>query len=134
MTKVFIETENGDAVNEDRLNDIRKYARKLWDTIDKGSAPPTWKQAPIQMKQMYHKLMVEKFSELKLCDNNWKADHLASTNYTSWHNYWVKRRLKEVQTKPLKRRKITSSVSRISASLFHCYSNLFLINIPSLDF
>ena len=52
MPKVFIETEHGNAVNEDWLNDITKYVCKLWDTINKGSAPPTWKQAPTQMKQM----------------------------------------------------------------------------------
>lgn len=119
--KVFVETEHGKAVNVNRLDDIRKYARKFWHTIDKGSAPPTWRQAPIEMKQMYYGLMIEKFPELKLCDNNWKADQIAATNYNSWHSYWVKRLVNEVQMKPSKRRKITSSVSRISGSLFHFY-------------
>jgi hypothetical protein len=119
--KVFVETEHGEAVGEDQLDDIRKYAHKFFDTIDKDKAPATWKQAPPDMKQTFHKLMVERFPELRLCEGGWKVDQMASNTYTSWHSYWVKRFANPAQTKPWKRRRTTSSVSRVSESLFRCY-------------
>ena len=124
--KFFVETEQGDLVNDDRLDEIRKHARKFWDEIDKASAPPTWKHAPTEMKQMYQRFMVDKFPELRLCDNSWKADQIAASNYGSWYNYWVKRRINDAQMKPAKRQKTTLSVSMISNAL----SLLFLISIP----
>lgn len=33
MAKFFVETEEGSIVNEDRLDDICKYARKIWETF-----------------------------------------------------------------------------------------------------
>lgn len=126
--KVFVETEHGDPVGENRLDHLRKYACKFFEDIDKSKAPPTWKQAPTEMRQTLHKLMVDRFPELKLCDSDWKVDQIVSSTYTSWHTYWVKR-VESAQQKPRKRQKTTSLVSRASESLFCCY--LFQ---PLLDF
>jgi hypothetical protein len=116
--RVFVETENGDPVGEDRLESLRKYARNLFQTIDKSTAPPTWKQAPTAMRQGLHRLMIDKFPELRLCDSDWKVDQVVSGTYTSWHSYWVKRLGLAPKTQPQKRRKTTSSVSRVSKSIF----------------
>lgn len=32
--------------------------------------------------------MASRFSELQLCDLDWKAEQIATDNYPSWHNTW----------------------------------------------
>ena len=116
-SNVFFETQHGEPVNDDRVDDCRKYAREFFDSIDKSKIPPTWKQAPTEMRHMLHNFLVDVFPEFRLCHNNWKVDQIVSPTYTSWRNYWVKR----FEPPNLKRRtwkKTRSSVSRVSECSF----------------
>jgi len=122
-SKVFVETEDGEIVSGDRMADMCKYARILWDIFqDEGIAPPKWGEASAHLRQRYHRLMCDEFPELRFCDKNWKADYIATLNYPLWYRYWV------AQSLNIRKQKTKSrSVSRIF--VFHessssKYSNL----------
>ncbi len=111
--KIFVETEDGNIVSETRMDDIRKYARNLWEIfLDEGTAPPRWGEAKPHISQRFRRLMCAQFPELRFCDNNWKVDHIATLHYPSWYRYWVKMKSKKQKIR-------SRSVSR--TSLFYRY-------------
>jgi hypothetical protein len=118
--KIFVETEDGEIVSRKRMDDMRKYARSLWDTfLGEGIAPQKWGEATTLIRQRYHRLMCKEFGELRFCDKDWKADHIATLHYPSWYKYWV------TQGRDRKQKTRSRSVSRISVFHYH-------LNIPIL--
>ena len=114
--KVFIETEDGNVVSDSRMNDMRKYARSLWEIfLDEGAAPPTWGEAAPNISQRYRDLMCDEFPELRFCEKNWKADYIATIHYPSWHRYQVK------MNKSKKRKMRSRSVIRIHSFIVISY-------------
>jgi hypothetical protein len=117
VARFFIETEEGEIVDEDRFDKMRKYARKIWDLFEtEGSVPPSWGQAARQLKQRYHKLMRDNFPELKLCNDNWKADQIATSNYPSWYQYWVVRKSHNLDSENLLKRRVKKKLKSKSVS------------------
>jgi len=115
--KIFVETENGEIVSRKRMDDMRKYARGLWDTFqEEGIAPQKWGEATAHLRERYHRFMYEGFPELKLCDKDWKVDLIATLHYPSWYNYWV--------TKGHNRKQKTRSRSVRRISAFHYHLNI----------
>ena len=107
----FVQTEDGNYVSASQFDDIRKYARILWEIfLVEGVAPPKWTLAAPHTRRQYHQSMGAAFPEIKLCQNNWKADHFATLYYPGWYKYKVTSK---------RRQSIDPSVSRIS--LFHRY-------------
>jgi hypothetical protein len=51
--KTFVETEQGDPVDEEQWDEMCKYVHTIWDTfIADGSAPSSWGQA---VRKQYHR-------------------------------------------------------------------------------
>lgn len=74
-----------------RLRDLCSHARVIWTRFQQvGHAPSTWGRTDAETVQVYHRKMCTKFPELGLCENDWKADQLATENYPFWFSNHVK--------------------------------------------
>jgi hypothetical protein len=87
VTLKFIEDENGIIIDGFRATAMRRFARELWSSLNSvGKAPKTWGKVDAAVASQYRNEMERKFPELRLCDNSWKADFIATLNYPSWYN------------------------------------------------
>lgn len=87
----YIEDTEGTPIDGYRLRDIRSHARALWATFQSlGRLPPSWGKADAEIARTYRREMRLKFPEFALCENDWKADFLATENYPSWFSTHVK--------------------------------------------
>lgn len=87
VTLRFIENENGSIIDGFRATALRRFARELWAGLNSvGKAPKTWGKVDAAVATQYRNEMERRFSELRLCDNSWKVDLLATLNYPSWYN------------------------------------------------
>lgn len=85
----YVEFENGEIISGDRATEIRRFARSIWVLLGKKGTPPaSWGAADIETRKLYSQEMCSRFSELKLCDLDWKDEQIATDNYPSWHNTW----------------------------------------------
>jgi hypothetical protein len=82
VTMRFVEDENGNIVDGFRATAIRKFSREIWSGLGNiGKAPKTWGKVDAKVAAEYRSEMGRKFPELRLCEGNWKADHIATLNY-----------------------------------------------------
>lgn len=87
----YIEDADGEPVNGWRLRDILAHARAIWASFHSVKrAPPTWGKANAEVAQVYRREMRTRFPKFSLCDNDWKADQLATEHYSSWYHNHVK--------------------------------------------
>jgi hypothetical protein len=83
----FIEDETGVVIDGFRVTAIRRFARELWAGLNSiGKAPKTWGKVDAAVAAQYRNEMEQKYPELRLCDNHWKADLIATLGYPSWSN------------------------------------------------
>ena len=87
---MYIENENGQSVDGYRLSSIRQLARAVWVKFaEMGMAPASWGKANLTLANKYKAEMHRWFPEFRLCENDWKVQQLATTDYPSWHlNYF----------------------------------------------
>jgi hypothetical protein len=82
----YVEDENGDAVDGFRATAIRNLAQNVFQQLlNHGQAPATWSAAGNDVKKHYFHEMESQFTELRLCADHWKTQHLATHIYPSWH-------------------------------------------------
>ena len=87
----FIEDENGQAIDGHRARDIRAHARSIWIALaSHNRCPLTWGKADLETIRNYRLEMKAKFPELRLCDNDGKANLVATINYPSWRTNYIK--------------------------------------------
>ena len=87
----YIEDANGEPVDGYKLRDICSHARAVWANIHAiGRAPSSWGKADAEVAQHYRHEMRVKFPEFTLCENDWKADQLATEHYPSWYSNHIK--------------------------------------------
>ena len=92
ISTLYIEDENGEPVDGERLTAIRKLARSIWTKFaDLGQAPKTWGRANLSLINEYRMELRRQFPEFRFCENHWKADLLATENYPSWHQNHCRR-------------------------------------------
>ena len=107
VTLKFIEDKNRNIIDGFRvtgLTAMQRFARELWVGLNRvGKAPKTWGKVDAAVASQYQNEMECKFSELRLCDNSWKADFIATLNYPSWYNNNVEKEehLKRTSVEPL---------------------------------
>jgi hypothetical protein len=91
VTMKFVEDENGNIIDGYRASSIRKFARSLWAGLSNaGKAPKSWGKVDAQTSSQFQIEMGRKFSELRLCEGNWKVDLIATMNYPSWYSNQAK--------------------------------------------
>jgi hypothetical protein len=90
-TAKYIEGADGEPVDGYKIRDIRSHARGIWAKIQTvGRAPPTWGRADAEIAHFFRREMRLKFFEFALCDNDWKADLIATEHYPSWYSNHVR--------------------------------------------
>jgi hypothetical protein len=90
-TAKYIEDDSGNPVDGYKLKDMLTHMRSIWSSLLLlHRAPTTWGKADIETSRHFHREMRVKFPELALCENDWKADYLATTHYPSWYSNHVK--------------------------------------------
>ena len=88
----FMETADGLSVDGDRSGKMREFARSIWVLLAQlHTAPSTWGQAHLGIRQFYFREMRGRFPEFRLCDLNWKANFVAMGYYSKWLTKWEKR-------------------------------------------
>ena len=88
----FIEDENGNVIDGFRATAMRRFACKLWASLNNiGKVPKTWGRVDAAVAAQYRNEMELKFSELRLCDNHWKVGLIATLGYPSWSNSHVEK-------------------------------------------
>jgi hypothetical protein len=82
----YIEDKTGNTVDGFRSGQMVKVAAQIWfGLVEKGLAPRTWGQASLEVITLYNNEMCQHFPELRFCADNWKAQQIATANYSSWH-------------------------------------------------
>jgi len=90
-TAKYIEDGNGNAVDGYKLKDMLTHMRSIWSgLLLLNRAPTTWGKADMEILRHFYREMRVKFPEFALCENDWKADYLASTHYPSWYSNHVR--------------------------------------------
>jgi len=93
----YVRNVDGEEVSAARAADIRKGMYEIWQYLQgKGKLPDTWGQADIETAAFYRNRMRDNFPELGLCEANWKADKVATDNYSHWYRRHI---LKKVSVK-----------------------------------
>jgi hypothetical protein len=96
----YIENENGEPVDGYRLSAIRQLARTIWVKFaEMGLAPATWGKASLTLVNEYKAEMRRQFPEFRLCENDWKVQQLATTDYPSWHSNYSGDAEKKMESK-----------------------------------
>jgi hypothetical protein len=90
-TVKYIEDIEGNPVDGYKVRDIRSHARAIWASFQTiGRLPSSWGKADAETASVYRREMRLKFSEFTLCENDWKADLLATESYPSWYSNHIK--------------------------------------------
>lgn len=86
-TAKYIEDGSGNPVDGYKLRDMLTYMRSIWSSwLSLNRAPTSWGKADLEILQHFRREMRVKFPEFALCENDWKADSLATTHYPSWYH------------------------------------------------
>jgi hypothetical protein len=85
-TTDYLEDESGTPLTEQRRGSIYGHARRFWNTYlqKSGRFPSTYSALDLDTLGHFRSEMERHFSELRLCDNHWKADEIWIRNYHSW--------------------------------------------------
>lgn len=90
-TAKYIEDDSGNPVDGYKLKDMLTHMRSIWSNLLLlNRAPTTWGKADMEVLRHFHREMRVKFPEFALCENDWKADYLATTHYPSWYSNHVR--------------------------------------------
>ena len=82
---LYIEEENGNAIDGFRAKAIREFAKRIFqELLAHNLAPATWGQATMTALRYFLSEMAYQFTELRLCADGWKASQVAIDNYPSW--------------------------------------------------
>jgi len=86
----YVQDRHGSVVDGHAVSMMRALARAIWVELGiGGAAPTTWKQVDAQSRDSYYHAMNVGFFELRLCNENWKAEQIATVYYLSWYNKWL---------------------------------------------
>ena len=81
------------------MAEIYRYARSLWVQMALDEKlPRTWSDVDAKSLATYNESMAQCFVELHLCASDWKANLIATDNYSSWCHNWLKKKNKEGTT------------------------------------
>ena len=86
VNNLFVEDENGVPVDGYRITAISNRLREIWrECHDKGIAPQTWGKGTATFKDFVRIQIYTHAAELRFCEDHWKLDMIATTNYPGWY-------------------------------------------------
>jgi hypothetical protein len=89
---LYIEDTNGLPIDGSLASGMRDFARCIWRSLyERGIAPETWGKATKEVREEFCREMESEFFVLRLCDNHWKANALATTVYSQWYRTYDKK-------------------------------------------
>lgn len=84
----FLEDEDGEVFDTAKIADVRRHARQIFNTLAlKCLAPATWSKADVTAVAYYRHEMCRHVLDLRLCENSWKADAVATEVYPLWSRH-----------------------------------------------
>jgi hypothetical protein len=87
---LFVEGEDGMSVDGYRITAISNRLREIWrECHDKGLAPVTWGKGTQTFRDFVRTQMYDYAPELRFCEDHWKLDVIATTNYPGWYRQYV---------------------------------------------
>jgi len=100
VTSCFMEDENGQPIPEPTRTAAHDTAKRFWLKLyKKGTAPQTYGNADIDIREEYIALMENAFPWLRYWENHWKAAQIWRANYTDWRGTTFRRAEKEAKVK-----------------------------------
>ena len=102
----FLEDAHGNAPGKDKLSEMRKHARRIFQSLlERGQAPDRWAGSDnLPKSEYFRKEMAVKFPDIRLCDNDWMANKMATLVYPAW----IRNRREAVPIGGVKRRRLDS--------------------------
>jgi hypothetical protein len=89
---LYIEHANGTSVSGAMAAEIRDFARSVWRGFYvRGMAPEKWGDASRQVRDEYIREMENEWTVLRLCENHWKANAIATSIYSQWYHSYDKK-------------------------------------------
>ena len=89
---LYVEDASGTPIDGNIASDMRDFARSIWRSLyERGIAPETWGQATKEVREEFCRDMETEYPVLRLCDNHWKANALATTIYSQWYRIYDRR-------------------------------------------
>lgn len=83
----YVENEDGDVISGFRVKTILKFAHSVFFQLrDHNKHPKTWGAAGVDVVRAFYEEMERQFPELALCADHWKAQYIATKNYSSWYS------------------------------------------------
>ncbi|KIK87383.1 hypothetical protein PAXRUDRAFT_55503, partial [Paxillus rubicundulus Ve08.2h10] len=83
----FIVGRNGVIVSNRLQEQMARFGCILFNTLRKyGMAPDAWEKIDVYALEWFCLSIRVRFTEFRLCDNNWKAETFASIGYSGWRN------------------------------------------------
>jgi len=81
----YLEEENGGAISNETLTNIRRTMRNAWSTlVNRKLAPRSWGRLDASGRHIFHTLVENAHPLFKLADNGWKLERLATSMYSAW--------------------------------------------------
>lgn len=92
---LYIENSDGTLVSGVVAAQIREHARSIWRGFHSAlkSVPERWGDASMDMRAEFFFDMESQFYPLRLCDNHWKAQAIATAIYPNWYKTFIKKRV-----------------------------------------
>jgi hypothetical protein len=85
----YVEDADGLLVDGAQASEMRRRAREIWNHFaTAGTAPATWGKLDLPRLQFYRREMAAQFSELRLCEGDWKADRQLPRMVPEPHQKW----------------------------------------------
>ncbi|KAF8897772.1 hypothetical protein BD779DRAFT_1667693 [Infundibulicybe gibba] len=102
---LFVEDRNGIPATGEILDRITAHARRVFSELLKSNAAPQkWSQGTPHAQNYFRAEMHHEFPDLRLCENNWKADKIATQLYPGWFgarkNHNASEAIKRTSTTP----------------------------------
>ena len=88
----YVETRDRNPISGHLASEIRRHARAIFVGLaQEGHLFNSWTEADHNSLKVYYNEMAERFEELRLCANDWKAEMIALDIYRTWRDQWQKR-------------------------------------------
>ncbi|KAG2336347.1 hypothetical protein BDR05DRAFT_1005946 [Suillus weaverae] len=87
----FIEDADGEPVDGHRAKTMRNVFSSYLHQLNQGDVklPPTWSQVALDIKEGFYHAIHSNHVEFRYCADNWKAEYLATHNYSQWYKYHI---------------------------------------------
>ncbi len=88
----YIENADGSPISGDYAAEMREFTRSIWRGLDKRkAAPEKWGDATKDVRKHFYFEMEKEFYMLRLCENHWKSQAIATAIYSQWCRVYVKK-------------------------------------------